>query len=470
MLDGPSGGPLHVDGLTDAQLHELKKRNLLKERIKNLVKSRSTSTYMMPRWRHRLLGNSDPPTELIMKGVVLFRAIVRMVINLFIRPMIVVRDRNRATRVSEMSDLSRTMYAYFDHLNAWVGKLCKVPITSLVQDTSLNFGLLLNSKAKRTKPYIEKLVQLKVRVKAIVCGLVDGEPLPEHILNFFAHHLLCDGNYFHDGFLFPSDQSRLDFNELGATRGMAEPVDEETHQRGVLQDKLKFGCVYGKYFCLERVRLLLISFLFLRILVNHIVLSPWCSEVCKKPGEKHKSSVVRNLRIVATVLYEIAQVADPYLPSLCQRDNVEVGSTSALTASPAGNEPSGFNSKIDQNRVVVRTDIESQKLSIEKVTSDYFDTINQFFSSMIRADLAVKTGDVAQLLAERLLLDQERRSPFESVESLHALLLPSQQLSNLKPHIADWVEELAEKQLSPWISDLALQILECKRKVVTLPL
>ena len=63
------------------------------------------------------------------------------------------------------------------------------------------------------------MLQLKVRMKAIVHCLKNAPLPPQNITDFFVT-LIEDGNYFNSNFLWPCERQNLEFNELGGTRNV----------------------------------------------------------------------------------------------------------------------------------------------------------------------------------------------------------------------------------------------------------
>lgn len=66
-----------------------------------------------------------------------------------------------------------------------------------------------------------------------------------------------------------------------------------------------------------RGRTILQNFILIKILIAHILLSPWNFGVSKKPTNNIKR-IVNNHRVLATVIYEILRLVDPEVPGIEQ--------------------------------------------------------------------------------------------------------------------------------------------------------
>ena len=72
-----------------------------------------------------------------------------------------------------------------------------------------------------------RMLQLKVRMKAIVHSLKNAPLPPQNITDFFVT-LIEDGNYFNSNFLWACEHQHLEFNELGGTRNVVCGVSDGT--------------------------------------------------------------------------------------------------------------------------------------------------------------------------------------------------------------------------------------------------
>merc|ERR1711988_1012913 len=86
--------------------------------------------------------------------------------------------------------------------------------------------------------------------------------------------------------------------------------------------------------------MLLMNIFFIRLFLNHVVLSPWHCSVCSRPPGKQVRHVIKNLRIVASLLYFSSRSLDPHLPTVnvqevVVKDEKEVRETEEKIAAEA---------------------------------------------------------------------------------------------------------------------------------------
>lgn len=411
----------------DDEVHERKKRNYIKEMLKNQLNQRTL--FCMPLWRHKLLGNPNPPPDFVMKGKAMFRCIVNMIICVFIRPMIAVRERNLRQREGARSDLMRTLNMYIDPTSAWIGKIIRIPVSSLVQDRTLHFSDIFGSKGSARALAI---VQLKVRLRTIVLNMLEAEAPPDHIMKLLLT-LLDDNNYFEDDFLFACEKSRLETNSVGGTRSMCDVVEEsmiEGSKREEYMDPQKYMQVRGRLYRVDRARMLILNFFFIRILISHIVLTPWGHGVAVKPGQKQKKQAIKNQRIVASLLYLIARSLDPQLPPITV---VEVKESEPLDT-VIGNNFHGVkaHNPLPQLTPLLTcacsfhsTDVkdEPREGSSSSKKESSLQSMTKWIIRRFSKEGDSGSVDINHAYIERVLLE-EKKSGFDSMKTLHNLLMP----------------------------------------------
>jgi hypothetical protein len=125
----------------------LKSAEFIEERrkkLRELLASKNNKDIVrLPMWRHHLRGDFNPPEEDVMKGKVLFQAIVRSLILLCIRPTLDIMKRKIAMRDRERTDLARTIHLYTDATKAWIGKCVRIPLVTLEQVSLINLFFYL---------------------------------------------------------------------------------------------------------------------------------------------------------------------------------------------------------------------------------------------------------------------------------------------------------------------------------------
>lgn len=119
--------------LTAARKKQLPAAEKAKRRVEHLIKVNANAPVVMPLWRHKLNGRMDPPKEAILKGVRLFRLIVRSLIMLFIRPIVTSLKHKLALRERQRKEFQKSLRIVSGSLDDWLGKLVALPVTSVTQ-------------------------------------------------------------------------------------------------------------------------------------------------------------------------------------------------------------------------------------------------------------------------------------------------------------------------------------------------
>ena len=300
--------------LDEEQVHDKRKRNYLKEMLKNQISNRKQ--FAMPMWRHIAAGNPNPPPELVMKGISLFKCAANIIIAFVVRPRLSVRNKQAKIRQAETQSLMKSLKLYIDPTTNWLGKVVKIPLQTIVQDKTIDFSKAFDIN-KSSYQRNTSVTQLKVRLRAIIDNLTQEMHPPEHIMGLLQT-IVADGNHFDPDFLYDCEKERLEVNEAGATRNTFEvvPEDELLSNKETFLDPQKYLTVDDTCFRVEQGRMLLLNIVFIRLLINHVVLTPWNCAICQRPPGKHIKNVVRNLRIVASLLYLSARTLDPLLPTI----------------------------------------------------------------------------------------------------------------------------------------------------------
>jgi len=330
----------------EEQREENQKKEVAKKRIKSLLERKPTGRVELKTlWRHKLDGLTDPPASKILKGCALFRVLAKSIIAMYIRPQLAIRKRKIAFRDREAKDLNQTLILYSEAVSMWLGKIVRIPINSLEQDESLDFEPLATGSGGASG-FKQRMLQLKVRVKSIVSSLATSEMPPDHITQFFIT-LIDEDNYFVPTFLWPTEKDILSFSDLGGTRGMLVPAADQNirsplkprgeHHLGVAPNVRKVDATRARY--------LLVNFVFVRMLLNHCILSPWHYGVSRMPSARNTSKVVANCRILASVFYLVLARMDKRLPKLVAPPPLPSPSSStpstATASSPAATSGGG---------------------------------------------------------------------------------------------------------------------------------
>ena len=215
-----------------------------------------------------------------------------------------------------MQSLMKSLKLYVEPATNWMGKVVKTPLQTIVQDKTLDFSNAFNSN-KSTYQKNTSITQLKVRLRAIIDDLTHEMHPPEHIMGLLQT-IVADGNHYDPEFLYDCELERLEVNEAGATRNMFEPISEDELQNSKesFLDPQKYISIDDTCYRVDQARMLLMNIVFIRLLINHVVLTPWHCSVCSRPPGKYTRNVIKNLRIVASLLYLSARSLDSQLPTI----------------------------------------------------------------------------------------------------------------------------------------------------------
>jgi hypothetical protein len=303
-LQHATGDPLSATSDAKRKEENLRRKEI-KDKINSLLQQYDKSNDRIPMWRHRMRGNFMPRPEQVLKGKALFRGIALAVYVFYAKPMVQVLVKKREKRSAEEENFSKTLLLFRDACNSWMAKLNRLPIQSIQQDMTLDFNPHQHDKAESFR---KRMIQLKVRVKAVVTNIVQAGLPPPHVAKFLGV-LIEDGHYFKKDFFFDSEKRKLDFNSLGATRAMLQPLPEGSNDH----TPENVMTIKGKLYNIERPRLLIRNFLLIKILIGQQLLSPWSVGLCSRPRHNKKQTLA-NFRIVATLIYDIVLSLDNDLP------------------------------------------------------------------------------------------------------------------------------------------------------------
>lgn len=273
-------------------------------------------------------------------------------------------------------------------------------------------------------------MHLKVRVKGVVAALAESALPPEHICTFLIS-LMEDNNYFPEGYLSEQQCSVLEFSDLGGTRNMLVAVGDSaappTLLDGMKRREHLMGAKKDRRVDVTRARMVLVDFLFVRMLLGQCVMRPWRHGVCKAP-KRRVGTVVNNLRMIGTCLYYILRQTEGHLPSIVrlapdgEQDAASAAAaataaeTAAATAAaaPKSDEPSRLSAFLGG-----LTGPSSQADPKQKKQDD---------DELIKQVMRVDTGDY-----------------FRSQAAVLGELVPADEMAAAKAFIDEWLPDLVVK-------------------------
>ncbi|RLN90940.1 hypothetical protein BBJ28_00010474 [Nothophytophthora sp. Chile5] len=287
-----------------------------------------------------------------------------------------------STDLLRVQDFEAVLQVYFDATRMWLGKVVRTPLLSLLQDPTVDVdissktglaGSTLRGFAKKFGGLLArrpvppntlsgdqaadpaKLLKLKVRLKGILDALakaIEKKEVPAGILDFWKR-MSTDGVYFPPSVmlvdapeqyqLFPEERQALEFDALGATRRMQSEVsismdkgDSIGDAEPVPDDGKEVLSTRGTRKAFSRFDIVMLNFLCVRILIPHVILTPWDVGVGSVGMGKQAAA---NLSSLATVLYLVCRQlsplpapADPIEPpSRLRRLSKSAGSASSTT-------------------------------------------------------------------------------------------------------------------------------------------
>jgi hypothetical protein len=112
---------------------ENQRRKEMKDKINSLLRQYDKSDDKIPLWRHRLRGNFMPRPDQVLRPKNIFKGIICAVFVFYSKPKIAALRKKRAKKLMEEENLVKTMTLFRDACHSWMGKLARVPISSIVQ-------------------------------------------------------------------------------------------------------------------------------------------------------------------------------------------------------------------------------------------------------------------------------------------------------------------------------------------------
>lgn len=274
--------------------------------------------------------------------------------------------------------------------------------------------------------------------------------------------IVADGNHYDPEFLYDCELERLEVNEAGATRNMFEPISEDELQNSKesFLDPQKYISIDDTCYRVDQARMLLMNIVFIRLLINHVVLTPWHCSVCSRPPGKYTRNVIKNLRIVASLLYLSARSLDSQLPTIqvqevivrdekAEREKAEKDKAeAAIAALTAGNE--------------VGIDVKEENDEEGKTKKEKRDLIKETISWLVNTfSFGEANGtDINEDHCQRVLLG-EKDIRFDSMQDFQNFLLPLEYFVSTDSNKALFESICKElrSRLNRWLTKLSVAIL-----------
>ncbi|KAK1947915.1 hypothetical protein P3T76_000205 [Phytophthora citrophthora] len=327
----------------DQRAHDrLESRKKLEALLSASLKSAGGGALKRPRWRLDVEADNKDVSHFIedpgvMEPLQVFRSAVLTVLHtIYLKNMLM--DKKLAEKESATRGFESMLRVFFDATRLWLGKVVRTPLLSLLQDSTLDvdisarrrlagsslrgfakkFGGILSRRSRPSNDLSSessvdpvKLLKLKVRMKGILQALnkaVDKKEVPSGMLDFWKR-ISTDGVYFPPSYqLFIEERQYLEFDDLGATRRMefegsilTDVKDKRSDDEAAPQDAK----------CFSRFNIVMVNFLFVRILIPHVILQPWSVGIGPKNNGKQASA---NLASLATLCYCVCRQLSPLPP------------------------------------------------------------------------------------------------------------------------------------------------------------
>jgi hypothetical protein len=428
-------------------------------RTKAKDRDRSRKNQKQPLWRWKAAGISEPDPNLIMSSGSLFRAVVKSVIGIIIRPQLEIYKRKSSRKEANKRDFARSLQVIIETLQDWMGKTMQLPISSIVTDLTLDFDPKESKIVSSTLPVKARMLQLKVRLKTVIGNLSKSIAYASsHLLKLFLA-LLEDHLYYPDDFLFDCEKKRMEFDRLGGTQNILAKYETNKFGAVKLEEKFFVDCVVAK--------MLLIDILLVRILLMKVIFSPWnYGNVSKKPANRATKKVIKNLRVFATVFYYgFIREMNPLLPIVTKNHPITT-TTAASTEANNSNSVSSTDNK-GNNLLPQESPANSQTLSSASASVPPEKKSQLLKNILAFAGVADETPGFEEFQAGSMefLLLEPRPSPFDSLDLLQKVILPEKEVETIQPFIEEWKREFLPS-MNEWADVLVLAVVQEKYKNV----
>lgn len=437
-----------------------------KQDIESLLQNKGNQRIeILPRWKHlHLYNNANPNPATVLRPYRLFRVIAWAIAYIITGPLLGRFKRRLKHRERDRRELKRTIDLFVENVDDWIGKSVQLPLSTIVQDASLDFDPKDTYGTLRAR-----MLQLKVRIRAIIQNICTMPMPPPHITTYLST-LVTDGNYFPDEFLWLCENTAFDFDRLGATRGMIVEVDplfvsrsKYTSQVQVTDEQPSDGAspeVKVKVVDVTKARALLVNFLLVRVLIFRLGLTPWHCGLCSPPANRHTRRVVANLRILSTLLYKIARIASNGLLPPVPENNTMGDITEQVKPNKKANDSKGFAAGrlLSLGQTADNTDSPDQDKgddhNADQAENPEVDSKGIASTILRMIGLHDRPGrEVFKQDSIEFLLIQPKTVTYCSLETLHALLLSDGQLGGIDALANEWIDDLIEP-LNTWFQHL----------------
>jgi hypothetical protein len=197
-----------------------------------------------------------------------------------------------------------------------------------------------------------------------------------------------------------------------------------------------------------------------RILINHIIITPWKSGIGVKPTSTNRIyTISNNLHVVASVIYEIVRIQDKELPTIPaatpkKESNITIGRFVgvSLKRSASMRSTTASSDKMENEGTVNEGD--------DKVIN-IFKKLGTLISTTVNGTNS-ENGDVEDRDIKRMLGDYSR-PPFEQLETILGFLISEEQIIKTSNTAFGWRIELSNK-LDAWITKIVKKVVENKFK------
>ena len=154
-----------------------------------------------------------------------------------------------------------------------------------------------------------------------------------------------------------------------------------------------------------------------------MVLFPWYHSICTKPSKKRTKTAVKNLRIVASLLYFVARSYDPSLPLInVQNQNHDKDQDPVIKPNAVAPLERVPPAELEEGKASAKISKEKEDKTEKEIP--LFDKLSTIIYNVV---FNIKESDVTselnQSYCESVLLN-EKRVGFDSLETLHNFLLP----------------------------------------------
>lgn len=301
-----------------------KEKQKVQAQLSRQLQRSSNRAGAMPRWRHVAKGNPNPPEHLVLKGKSLLTAFCRHLEAAFYM-MRLKQQRDKELRDVEEPSTSKVLLALTEASKSFFAKAIRVPMMSLITTTDLTLDIRpeifrygpLGALTRKDKSTLnQRMLRLRIHVQGIVDRIVHLDRV-EHGLDIgvitFLTTLMAEKVWWPSHYLFSSELETLDISPPCTMHLPEAWIDRSSH------DETQQNAAEERRFR-KMAKRLVVGMLLHRMLLT-LLIHPE-NGALPKPRTRLAQ---KNVRIVASVVYELIFRLVPDIPKASLESFVNLG-------------------------------------------------------------------------------------------------------------------------------------------------